>query len=90
MLKVILPITCNIQGFPIDAAMLDEQRLTELQQKGLSYIVGARLANTNLGLVKQIHSTMIGNDGAMARFQSRHGDLVCNFSIKRYKKELND
>lgn len=26
----------------------------------------------------------------MARFSSIHGDLVCDFSTKRYKKELND
>ena len=26
----------------------------------------------------------------MARFSSIHGDLVCDFSLKRYKKELND
>jgi len=73
-----------------DAAMLDEQRLTELQEKGISYIVGARLSNANLTLVKQIHSKLNGNPGAMARFLSRHGDLICDFSLKRYKKELNE
>ena len=39
-----------------DAAMLDEERLIELQQKKISYIVGARLANANLTLIKQIHA----------------------------------
>lgn len=73
-----------------DAAMLDEERLTELRQKKLSYIVGARLANTNIGLVKQINAALNGNHGAIARFSSRHGDLVCDFSQKRYKKELNE
>ena len=73
-----------------DAAMLDEERLTELREKKISYIVGARLANANLNLVKHIHNTLNGSHGAMARFSSIHGDLVCDFSIKRYKKELND
>lgn len=73
-----------------DAAMLDEERLTELREKKISYIVGARLANANLELVKQIHGILNGNHGAMARFPSRHGDLVCDFSLKRYKKESND
>jgi transposase len=36
-----------------DAAMLSEERLTELRAKNISYIVGAQLANTNLDLVKQ-------------------------------------
>jgi transposase len=40
--------------------------------------------------VKQIHATLNGEHGAIARFQSRHGDLVCDFSNKRYKKELNE
>jgi transposase len=96
--KTMLPVVEQFisehpQSKPIivaDAAMLDEERLTELQEKKISYIVGARLANSNLGLVKQIHSTLHGNHGAMARFPSRHGDLVCDFSLKRYKKELND
>jgi hypothetical protein len=96
--KTMLPVVEQFisehpQSKPIivaDAAMLDEERLTELQEKKISYIVGARLANSNLGLVKQINSTLHGDHGAMVRFPSRHGDLVCDFSLKRYKKELND
>lgn len=73
-----------------DAAMLDEKRLSELRQKKISYIVGARLANASLDLVKQVRSTLNGVHGANARFQSKHGNLVCDFSHKRYKRELND
>jgi hypothetical protein len=94
--KTMLPvlesfISTHPQARPIivaDAAMLDDERLTELRQKGLSYIVGARLPNANPGLVKKINATLNGNHGTMARFPSRHGDLVCDFSLKRYKKEL--
>lgn len=96
--KTMLPV---VEGFmskhphakPIvvaDAAMLDEERLAELREKNISYIVGARLANANLGLVKQIHGNLNAVNGAIARSQSKHGDLICDFSIKRYKKELND
>jgi len=95
--KTMLPvvetfIAAHPQTRPIivaDAAMLDEERLTELQQKGLSYIVGARLANADIGLVKQIHAALDNVHGAIARFPSRHGDLVCDFSLKRHKKEQN-
>ena len=73
-----------------DAAMLDEERLTELREKGISYIVGARLSNTSLAMVKKIHSKLNGNPGTIARFPSRHGDLICDFSLKRYKKESNE
>lgn len=41
-------------------------------------------------MVKQIHAALSDKNGAIARFPSKHGDLVCDFSIKRYKKELNE
>ncbi len=96
--KTMLPvvetfISAHPQARPIivaDAAMLDEERLSELRLKGLSYIVGARLANAGLGLVKQIHTALSGKQGVTARFPSKHGDLVCDFSLKRYRKELNE
>lgn len=73
-----------------DAAMLDEDRLAELRKRGISYIVGARLANTSLKLIKQIYSDLNCVNGAVVRLQSKHGSLVCDFSEKRYKKEQND
>lgn len=73
-----------------DAAMLSEERLTELRTKNISYIVGARLANANLDLVKKAHAKLKNRNGASARFPSLNGDLVCEFSEKRYKKELHD
>lgn len=73
-----------------DAAMLDEERLAELRKKKISYIVGARLANANVGLVKQIHTSLTAVNRATVRLQTKHGELVCDFSIKRYKKELNE
>ena len=84
-------ISTHPQTRPIivaDAAMLDDERLAELRQRKLSYIVGARLPNAKLTLVRKIHAKLNGKHGAMARFPSMHGDLVCDFSLKRYKKEL--
>lgn len=73
-----------------DAAMLSEERLSELKEKNISYIVGARLANASRGLIKKIHAALQSENGAMARFASMHGHLVCDFSSKRYKKQLHD
>jgi transposase len=73
-----------------DAAMLDEERLAGLRERKLSYIVGARLANADIGMVKQIHAALNSEHGTIVRFPSRHGDMVCDFSLKRYKKELNE
>lgn len=71
-----------------DAAMLSEERLAELSQRKLFYIVGARLANSPTALIQQIHEKLPKNDKAHARFSSPHGSVVCDFSVKRYKKDL--
>jgi len=96
--KTMLPVVETFmskhpQAKPIvvaDAAMLDEERLEELRGKNISYIVGARLANANLGLVQQIQGSLNAVNGAIVRLQSKHGDLICDFSKNRYKKELSD
>lgn len=96
--KTMLPVLENFMNEhkdakPIvvaDAAMLSEERLTELRAKNISYIVGARLANANLDLVKRAHAVLESKNGASARFPSSHGDLICEFSAKRFTKELHD
>lgn len=96
--KTMLPVIENfIEMHPdtkpivvADAAMLDKERLAELRDMKISYIVGARLANVNIKLVKQIHTSLNTNKGATIRMKTQHGDLICDFSMKRYKKELND
>jgi len=86
--KTMLPVVNNFmkkhpQSRPIvvaDAAMLDEDRLRELREKNISYIVGARLSNANIGLVKQIHNKVRGVNGTVSRFESKHGNLICDYS----------
>jgi len=73
-----------------DAAMLDEERLLELQNKNLSYIVGARLANSSVSLIKQIQDELKDHDKAVVRHKSKYGYLVCDYSQKRYRKDLNE
>lgn len=52
--------------------------------------MGARLANAELGMVKQIQGALNAVNRAITRFNSKHGDFLCDLSDKRYKKELND
>jgi transposase len=73
-----------------DAAMLSEERLTELKNRNISYIVGARLANINVATIKQIQTALQREHGATVRLPSIHGDLICDFSIKRYKKDVHE
>jgi len=50
------------------------------------FIVGARLANANLDLVKQIHAALGNKNGTRIRFPSLHDGLVCDFSVKHPQK----
>jgi transposase len=94
--KTMLPVIENFikdhpQAKPVivaDAAMLSEERLNELSEKKFFYIVGARLANAPTELIQRIHDTLPKDDKANARFSSPYGSVVCDFSVKRYKKDF--
>ena len=94
--KTMLPIIENFikdhpQAKPVivaDAAMLSEERLAELNEKKRFYIVGARLANAPAKMIRQIQEVLLKNDKASARFPSAYGSVVCDFSMKRYRKDF--
>lgn len=70
-----------------DAAMLSHKLLDEITARGLSYIVGARLGTSPLKLTAKISTALGQRNGAMIRVPSKHGDMVCSFSDKRYRKD---
>jgi len=73
-----------------DAAMISRDNIAKLYERKLSYIVGARLGNVSPKVVKEITSTLEKKDGALIRIKTPHGDLVCDFSEKRYRKNKRD
>lgn len=73
-----------------DAAMLSIENIEELRRKKLSYIVGARVANLSPKLQKQISEALCRREEATARFPTKHGDLLCSFSQKRFEKDKRD
>ena len=70
-----------------DAAMLSQNLLEVLRKESIHYIVGARLANAPPTLIERVSQTLDQRDGAIVRVPSKHGDMVCQFSPKRYKKD---
>lgn len=70
-----------------DAAMISRENVSSLTKRGCSYIVGARLANCSPTLIAQITDALKKKDGATMRISTVHGDLVCAFSSKRYRKD---
>lgn len=79
--------TCTIVA---DAAMLSLENIGELRRKKLSYIVGARIANLSPKLQVKVSEALNRRDGATVRFPTKHGDLLCSFSQKRFLKDKRD
>ncbi len=73
-----------------DAAMLSEKVLCELRSRNISYIVGARIANQGLELIKSIAEKLNKQDNASIRIQSKHGYMICSFSKERYRKDKRE
>jgi len=73
-----------------DAAMISIDNVKALRAAKLNYIVGARVANLPLNSIKLIHAAISGNDGQTMRLQTDCGDLVCEFSRKRYAKDKRE
>jgi transposase len=70
-----------------DAAMLSDALLEQIVARGMTYIVAARLASASDQLVDQVCKRLVKKDGRTVRVQSPHGEMVCAFSSKRYKKD---
>lgn len=71
-----------------DAAMLSKDNIEELEERKMRYIVGGRLANTSSFFIRKVSGALRQQDGKVVRFPTgRHGDMICSFSMKRYRKD---
>lgn len=73
-----------------DAAMLSQENIEELKQRNLSYIVGARLANTSLNTIKDVCNKLQSKDGKSMRIKTANGELIIEFNQKRYLKDKHE
>lgn len=73
-----------------DAAMISMDNVQALNKKGLSYIVGARVGNLSKVQIENISNQLGQIDKSSLRIQTGHGTLVCDFSMKRYKKDRHE
>jgi len=73
-----------------DAAMISFNNIKSLKEKGLKYIVGARISNLSLKSIKSLSQQLQGKDQATARVETSHGDMICGFSSKRYAKDKRE
>lgn len=75
-----------------DAAMLSQENMNHLETKGYWYIVGARLANTNMFFINQINTLLAKTDGSNIRltYPKRSYHIICSYSEKRAKKDQRE
>ena len=67
--------------------MMALSNIVELNAHGLSYIVGARVANASTKTIQGLALALGKKDGATLRIKTDHGDLICEFSDKRFRKD---
>lgn len=70
-----------------DAAMISAENSNALNEKGINFIVGARLGNISSDLLFEIDSRIVRKDGQSIRIKTVHGELICGYSSLRYRKD---
>lgn len=73
-----------------DAAMISQHNIEELGTHGLRYIVGARMGNLPSLIITSVSKTLNGIDGSTTRVTTGHGDLICGFSLVRFRKDKRE
>jgi hypothetical protein len=73
-----------------DAGMLSLDNTQKLSQKNLNYIVGARLSNLPLKVVKEMTSCLNKTVGIYFQTETKNGTLICDYSVKRATKNRFD
>jgi transposase len=70
-----------------DAAMISDDNVEALKQKGIHYIVGARLGNITAELLEEIDTKLSRVDEQIIRLKTDKGYLICIFSKTRFRKD---
>lgn len=73
-----------------DAAMISKANIEKLDQAGIGFVVGARLANLPLKLIDSISSALSATDGQITTEIYRSQRLICEYSVKRAAKDKSD
>lgn len=73
-----------------DAAMVSLDNMTALKKRGLTYIVGARTGSLSTTRIADVSAALLGRDGATIRQATMYGDLICEFSAKRFTKDKHE
>lgn len=73
-----------------DAGMISLENIKNLEENGLNYIVGARISNLPLPLLKEISCFLKKRENIYFKTQTKYGALICDYSSKRAAKDKSD
>lgn len=73
-----------------DAAMISKDNIEKLTEAGISFVVGARLANLSQNLIDSISSKLNSIDGKIITESYYNHRLICEYSSKRAAKDKSD
>jgi transposase len=73
-----------------DAGMLSETNMQSLVDHGLTYVVGARVANLGLNTIEQISTDLSAQENKYVSVQTKLGKLICDYSKSRAAKNKSD
>lgn len=73
-----------------DAAMVSMENVKALEENDLRYIVGARMGNITPKTIARISEALNRQNKATVRIATAQGDLICDFSEKRYAKDKRE
>ena len=73
-----------------DAGMLSLENTQKLAEKGLYYIVGARLSSLPLKTIKEMSYYLNKKEDIYFQTETPNGTLICDYSIKRAAKNRFD
>jgi len=73
-----------------DAAMISQANISQLQEKKIGFIVGARIANLPIPTINTISDQILGHEGRTCCINYRGQKLICEYSAKRATKDKFD
>lgn len=93
-----IPVIKNIQELlgskklvvVADAAMISKDNVLKLNEAGIGFVVGARLANLPESLIDSISQKLNSNDGRIITETYQNQRLICQYSQKRALKDKSD
>lgn len=73
-----------------DAAMISKDNIEKLSDAGISFVVGARIANLPQTLIDSISAQLNSTDGKIITEKYRNQRLICEYSSTRAAKDKSD